>query len=362
MTNEVDAERDAFVERLNASILGYFDILSIRLGDRLGLFRALSDAGEGGRTSTELAAEAGIAERYAREWLEQQTVSGIVRAGQTDDGFRFVLPEGHAEPLLDRDSLFYTTASIRNLAGLAPAMDALEEAYRTGGGVPWESYGPDGREGVGDANRPRYLTALPNAWLPAIPDVHTRLTSEPPARVADIGCGTGWSSIAVARAYPAVIVDGSDVDAESIAIARENAAAAGLDDRVRFEERDAAHAGVPGVRYDLITFFECLHDMPRPVEALAAALAMLGEDGSIVIADERTSDAFEGVTDAAERYMYGWSLFVCLPTSMTDPGSAGTGAVMRPSTLAGYAQAAGLSRFEILPIEDDAFRLYQLRP
>jgi SAM-dependent methyltransferase len=361
MTGGLDAERDAFVERLNTSTLGFFDIASIHLGDRLGLYGVLADAEDDGLTPVELAVRAGIAERYAREWLEQQSVAGVVRADDVDGGHRFRLPAGHAEALLDRDSLAYAMPTVRSLMTLMPVMDVVADAFRTGGGVPWEAFGSDGREGVGDSNRPRYLKLLSREWLPAIPSVHARLLADPPARVADVGCGTGWSSISIAFAYPEVLVDGFDVDGASIELARENAEASAVADRVVFTERDAGEAGEAG-SYDVVTFFECLHDMPRPVEALRAARSMLAEGGAILVGDEKTNEAFTGEPDDLERVQYGWSLFVCLPTAMTAPGSAATGTVMRPSTLRRYASEAGLASFEILPIEHDDFRLYLLRP
>jgi len=354
------AERDAFSERLSASFLGYFDVLAIRLGDRLGLYRAIAEGGP--QTPAELATRANIAERYAREWLEQQSVSGILRvegAGTSDA--RFELPAAHAEVLLDADSLAYSMPSVRNLMILPGVFDQLVEAYRTGGGVPWDAYGAAGREGVGEGNRPRYLQVLTQEWIPAIPDVHVRLRDGRPARVADVGCGTGWSSIAFALAYPHALVHGFDLDAPSIDLARANARASGVDDRATFDARDAGEPGDAGA-YDLVTFFECLHDMAHPVHALSAARTMLADGGAVLVADEKTNDAFTGQPDDDERYHYGWSLFACLPAAMTEPDSAGTGTVMRPSTLERYANQAGLGRFQVLPIDDDAFRLYLLRP
>ena len=360
MDDVTNLERDAFADRMTTAALGFFDILSIRLGDRLGLYRALADHGP--QSSAELAGNAGIAERYAREWLEQQSVSGFVRVeGAGTRSARFSLPAGHAEVLLDPDSLVYSMPTVRNLMMLTRVMDALVEAYRTGGGVPWEFYGADGREGVGDSNRPLYLQVMSQEWLPAIPSIHHRLGADPPARVADIGCGTGWSSIAIALAYPGVTVHGFDKDRESIALARDNARANGVADRVSFQARDAREPG-DGHAYDLVTFFECLHDMARPVEALGAARAMLADGGMVLVGDELTNDSFSGEFDDGERYHYGWSLLVCLPAAMTEPDSAGTGTVMRPATLRGYAREAGFEGFEVLPIEHDAFRLYLLRP
>jgi SAM-dependent methyltransferase len=360
MDDVTNPERDAFADRMTAAVLGFFDILSIRLGDRLGLYRALANGGV--QTPGELAGNAGIAERYAREWLEQQSVAGIVDVDSAGTGAaRFSLPAGHAEVLLDPDSLAYSMPTVRNLMMLTRVMDELVEAYRTGGGVPWESYGADGREGVGDSNRPLYLQVMSKEWLPAIPDVHDRLRADPPARVADIGCGTGWSSIAIGLAYPGVTVHGFDKDQESIALARDNAQANGVADRVSFEARDAGEPGDDHA-YDLVTFFECLHDMARPIEALRAARAMLVDGGAVLVGDERTNESFTGELDDGERYHYGWSLFVCLPAAMTELGSAGTGTVMRPTTLERYANAAGFGGFQVLPIEHDAFRLYLLRP
>jgi 2-polyprenyl-3-methyl-5-hydroxy-6-metoxy-1,4-benzoquinol methylase len=360
MNDVSNPERDAFADRMTAAALGFFDVLSIRLGDRLGLYRALAEGGS--QTPGELARHAGIAERYAREWLEQQSVAGIVRVeGAGTEAARFSLPTGHAEALLDPDSLVYSMPTVRNLMMLTRVMDELVEAYRTGGGVPWESYGADGREGVGDSNRPLYLRVMSKGWLPAIPDVHDRLVADPPAHVADIGCGTGWSSIAIALAYPGVTVHGFDKDEGSIDLARDNAQANGVADRVSFEARDAGEPRDDHT-YDLVTFFECLHDMARPIEALRAARAMLMDGGAVLVGDERTNDSFTGELDDGERYHYGWSLFVCLPAAMTELGSAGTGTVMRPATLERYAREAGFGGFGVLPIEHDAFRLYLLRP
>jgi len=360
MGSSADIERDAFVERLTASFLGFFDVLAIRLGDRLGLYRALADGGP--QTPAELAARAGIAERYAREWLEQQSVSGIVRVDEPgSDQVRFDLPDAHAEALLDADSLAYMMPSVRSMTILPSIFDPLIEAYRRGGGVPWEAYGSATREGVGEGNRPRYLQVLAQTWLPAIPDVHARLLDGRPGRVADVGCGTGWSSIAFALAYPHALVHGFDLDAASIELARSNARASGVDDRVTFDARDAGEPGDAGA-YDLVTFFECLHDMAHPVHALTAARTMLVDGGAVLVADEKTNPTFTGDVDDGERYHYGWSLFACLPASMTEPDSAGTGTVMRPATLERYASEAGLDRFEILPVDDEAFRLYLLRP
>ena len=356
MTDHV-AERDAFAERAFGSALGYFDVLSTYLGLRLGLYKALADHGPA--SSSELAERAGIAERYSREWLEQQATRGILLADLSASAARFSLPAGHAEVLLDRDSLSYLGAGIRQLMSLRTVVDLVADAFRTGGGVPYEAYGAESVDGQGFTNRPLFLTILPGEWLPAIPEVHRRLAAEPPARVADVGCGTGWSSIAMAAAYPLVTVEGFDPDDVSVERARVTAAEAGVDDRVRFNAADAATLEGP---IDFATAFECIHDMARPAEVLRSVRRALSDDGVMLVVDERTRESFTGETDDLEAYFYGWSLFDCLPAGLSDPPSVGTGTVMRPETLAEYALEAGFGGFEVLAVEHESFRLYLLRP
>ena len=351
-------ERDAFAEQLFQSALGYFDLLSIRLGQRLGLYEVLT---EGPVTSQELASRAGIAERYAREWLEQQATAGILRADVEKEDTTFSLPQGHAEVLLDGDSLSYMGASVWQLLTIPNAFEDVVEAFRTGGGVSYEAYGRDNVQGQGLGNRPVFLTTLPNDWLPNIPPMHERLIAEPPAHVVDVGCGTGWSSIAIAKAYPQVAVDGFDPDEVSVELARKNAAVEGVANRVRFHRADAAEVTTAGP-FDVATAFECIHDMARPVEVLGTVRRALADDGSMLIVDERTRERFTGEPDNLEAYFYGWSIFDCLPTGMYEQPSAGTGTVMRPSMLEAYAREAGFTGFQALPIEHDTFRLYLLRP
>jgi ubiquinone/menaquinone biosynthesis C-methylase UbiE len=184
--------------------------------------------------------------------------------------------------------------------------------------------------------------------------------ADPPARIADVACGGGWSSIAFARAYPNVRVDGFDLDEASIELARANAAEAGLpDDRVAFHVRDAGDPELAG-RYDLVTIFEALHDMSNPVEALRTARGLAADDGAVLVVDERVADTFTAPGDDVERFMYGWSILLCLPTGMASQPSAATGTVMRADTMRRYAAEAGFSRVEVLPVEHDFFRLYRL--
>ena len=354
--------RDALVGRLFGSVLGTLDILSIYVGDRLGLYQALADLGAA--TPAQLAAQTGTDERYIREWLEQQAVSDllVVEDAQVEaTARRYSLPAGHDEVLLERDSLSYLTGLLRLAVGVSRPLPALLEAYRSGGGVPYSDYGADTCEGIAEVNRPMFLNQLGSVWLPAMADVHARLQADPPARVADVGCGTGWSSIAIARAYPKVQVDGLDVDEASIVRARANAAAAGVADRVTFAVRDAADPRLAG-RYDLVTAFETIHDMAQPVEALQSMRALAGPGGAVLIGDERVGETFIAPGDDIERLNYGFSVLHCLPVGMAESPSAGTGTVMRPDTLRRYAADAGFQGVEVLPIEHDFWWFYRLTP
>jgi ubiquinone/menaquinone biosynthesis C-methylase UbiE len=355
-----EQRRDEFAEGLFEKIIGTMEVASVYLGDRLGLYRALVEGGP--TTPKELAERAGAHERYVREWLEQQAVVGILAV--EDDGAdgsdrRYTLPEGHAEVLLDPDSLSYLAPVARFTMGLVRPLPALVDAFRAGEGLPYPDYGADTREGQADANRPMFVNLLGSEWLPSVPDVHERLLADPPARVADIGCGTGWSSISIARAYPNVRVDGYDLDEPSVELARRNVEEAGVADRVAFHVRDASDPTLEG-RYDLATAFECVHDMGRPVEALGAMRRMVGEEGAVIVADERVPDSFQAPGDEVDRLMYGWSVLFCLPTGLADEPSVGTGTVMRQQTLRRYAEEAGYRRVEVLPIENDLWRFYRL--
>ena len=259
------ATAEAFGERLFGAVLGAQLVQAAYLGDRLGYYRALA-AGEP-LTSVELAARTGTAERYAREWLEHQAVAGVLTV---DDPAaapaerRYGLPAGHAEVLTDVLSPNHVLPVARMVAGLGQHLDALVGAYRSGGGVSWAQFGVDARESQAAANRPLFLGALPREYLPSIPEI--RAVLERGGRIADVGCGYGWSSIGIALAHPGVTVDGYDVDAPSIDIARQNAVEAGVSDRVRFHCADAATAEG---RFDLVAAFECVHDMSDPVPVLA---------------------------------------------------------------------------------------------
>jgi SAM-dependent methyltransferase len=346
---------DALAERIFGSTLGALDLLAMYAGERLGWYAALRDGGP--FTAAELAAVTGTDPRYTREWLEHQAVGALLEvddASAAPGERRYSLPDAHAEVLLDRDSLAYAGPLARLLPAIGAVMPELLDAYRTGGGVPWGAYGADAITGQADLNRPLYLHVLGQEWLPSLPDIDARLRAG--AHVADVACGAGWSSIGIAKAYPAVRVDGYDSDAASIELARANAVAAGVADRVRFEVRDIA-AGAPATGYDVVCVFEAIHDMARPVVALATVRAM---GGAVLVMDERTEDEFIAPGSEIERIFYGFSLVLCLPAGMAEAPSAATGTVMRHGTLREYARAAGFADVEVLDVEHPMFRLYRL--
>ena len=358
---DASARRDALAQRLFEATIGTMELCAVYLGDRLGLYATLRRLGGG--TAGEVAAATGTHERYVREWLEQQAVAGVLDASTDADAGtrRYTLPAGHDEVLLDPENLSYLVQVARMVIGGVPIAPRLVDAFRSGEGIPWSAYGADVIEGQAGQNRPVFLKQLGQEWLPAIPDLHARLSADPPARVADVACGGGWSSIGIARAYPKVRVDGFDLDESSIALAQDHVKTAGLADRVSMAVRDAGDPSLSG-RYDLVTIFEALHDMSQPVAVLEKARGLLAPGGSVLVMDERVAVQFTAPGDAIERLMYGFSVLCCLPVGLADRPSEGTGTVMRPATLEAYARRAGFTRSEVLPIEHEMFRFYRLTP
>ncbi|HEX6255579.1 MAG TPA: class I SAM-dependent methyltransferase [Euzebyales bacterium] len=348
----ITSDADTFAEHLFGAANHTLEIMSAYIGDRLGWYRALAEASA---TPDELAQRTGTHVRYTREWLEQQAVVGWVDVTEEEGGRRYQLSPAAAEVLTDEHSLLYL-APLARMLGVFVQMPELLDAYRSGGGVSWQQFGADARESQADMNRPWFEHELPGA-LAGTRRVD-RVLRRPGAKIADIGFGGGWSSIAIARAYPDATVHGFDIDEASVEMARRNAFEAGVADRVTFTHADA---GTIDGSYDAVFFFECVHDMPRPVEVLAAARRMVRPDGVVVVMDEAVGDEFTAPGDDVERLMYGLSLMICLPDGMAHQPSAGTGTVFRPRTLRRYAQEAGFRDIDVLPIEDFGFwRFYQL--
>jgi SAM-dependent methyltransferase len=355
-----EGRRDALAERLFEATLGALELFSVHIGWRLGLYAELADWGPA--TAADLARRAEIDERYAREWLEQQAVAGIVEVEghlPADDRV-YRLPPEHAEVLADPDSPAYVAPFGPMLAGIGGALPEVVAAYRTGEGVSFARYGDDLRDGQGEINRPAFTHDLPR-WLEGVPLIGDALGAGRPLRVADVGCGQGYSTVAIARAFPGVRVDGLDADAASVEDARARAEVAGVADRASFARRDAA-AVAEGGPYDLVCILEALHDMARPVEALAGARAALAPGGGVLVADERVAEAFTAPGDPIERMMFGWSVTHCLPSARAEHPSEALGTVMRTDVLRDLARRAGFSRVEVLDGGNDFLRLYWLVP
>jgi SAM-dependent methyltransferase len=348
---------DNLAERLYRDSAAALELYAIYLGERLGLYRALADGGPA--TPAELATRTGTAERYMREWLEHHAASGLVEVespGTDERSRRYRLPAEHARILAEPDAIDYGGHIAAEIVRAGRRMADLVEAYRTGGAPPPLAWAPEGRQ---SPNRARFLNLLGKEWLPAIPDINARLRAEPPARVADIACGTGWSSIAMALAYPGITVHGIDLDPDAITAARLNAEEFGVADRVTFSVTDAAQLG-GSAGYDLVTIIEALHDMTNPVAALVAARELLADGGNVLVVDVKVAEEFTAPAPLRDQYEYGWSLVACLPDAMGDPGSVATGTVMRPETLRRYAVGAGFAGIEVLPIDTEYWRFYRL--
>jgi len=357
---EADDQAARLTERLGQATLGFFDVLSIYVGQKLGFYVSLAAAGP--LTSSALASRTGTHPRYVREWLEQQAVSGLLAVDELDappEGRRYRLPAGHARVLVLREDPLWQGTRPHSLLSVARRMPALLEAFRRGGGITSADHDDDSRTAQATLGQVAYLSSM-GAWMAALPDVDARLRRKPAARVVDLGCGAGWSAIALARQYPLVSVDGFDLDPGSVALARENAAASGVTDRVRFESRDAGDPTLAG-RYELGVVFEALHDMPRPIEALRTLRRLAGETGAVLVVDLKVSERFAAPGDDLARFNYGWSVLSCLASGMTGPEPAGTGAVMRPETLRAYAVSAGFRGIELLRVPHEGWSFYRLR-
>jgi 2-polyprenyl-3-methyl-5-hydroxy-6-metoxy-1,4-benzoquinol methylase len=291
--------------------------------------------------------------------LEQQAVAGVVVVddpSQPADERRFTLPNAHAHVLLDEDS----EACMRPCAAVVPwvakAIDIMVEEFRRGTGAAFGLF--DVHDVQAAFTRPVFVNHLTQNWLPALPDVHAKLTAGEQVRIAEIGCGEGLASITIARAYPNAEIVGYDLDEASIAAARSAAVDAGVADRVRFELRDAGDPDIEG-DFDLVLAIEMVHDVPDPVAVLASMKRLAGQQGVVLVADERTEDAFTVPTTEMERLFYSFSTLHCLAVSMQNAG-AGTGTVIRADTLRRYADDAGFSTVDILDVEHPQFMLYRL--
>jgi 2-polyprenyl-3-methyl-5-hydroxy-6-metoxy-1,4-benzoquinol methylase len=354
----VPSTEEALTRRLLQSTIGALELYGVYLGKELGLYEALKSGAP--KSPQELAAVAGIDLRYAREWLEQQAVAGLLKVEDVSaapDQRQYHLPAEHVNVLASEDHPAHLAPLAQMLAGIGGAIERVLAAYRSGDGVAYPEFGGAFRRGQSGINRPAFLTDLVQQWIPAMPDVHAALLAGK-TRVADVGCGAGWSTIAMARAFPLAEVIGFDADEASIRDARQHARTRNVP--ARFEVCDAGAVQHEGP-FDVVLVLEALHDMARPAEALRAARASLAPGGSVIVADEKVADHFHAPADDLERLMYGWSIVHCLPVSRAEQPSAAIGTVIRTNIVRALATEAGFTSVDVLRVDGGFFRIYRLQ-
>jgi len=308
----------------------------VYLGDRLGLYRALAEHGP--LTSAELADRSGTTERYVREWLANQAASGYLEYEPATLTFR--LPPEHAAVLADEDHPAFMAGGFTSTVAAFQVLGRMEEAFRSGEGVGWHEHDERLFCGVERFFAPAYRAHLVQDWIPALDGVTERLRAG--GRVADVGCGHGLSAILMGQAFPRATIHGFDAHARSIETAERRARDAGVGASVRFS--CAAAGDFPGRDYDLITLFDCLHDMGDPHAAAAHAREALAPDGVLMVIEPRAGDHLEDNLNPLGRAFYGFSTVICTPASLAQPGRAALGAQAGEARLREVLCRAGFRR------------------
>jgi 2-polyprenyl-3-methyl-5-hydroxy-6-metoxy-1,4-benzoquinol methylase len=337
-TVEVDGDKlMQFVFRAVDEVGATLNSALVVMGDKLGLYRAL--AGTDGLSPAELAERTGTAERYVREWLNAQAAGGFVTY-EPDSG-RYALPPEQAAALTDPTCPGYLPGLFQIAIGSVIDSPRIMEAARSGDGIGWHDHVHDVHEGCERFFRPGYNAHLVAEWLPALEGVVEKL--ERGALVTDVGCGHGASTILMAQAYPNSTFVGSDYHAGSIETARARAQEAGVAERVSFEVSSAA--AYAGRDYDLVTMFDCLHDMGDPVGAARHVRSTLKPDGTWMIVEPNAGDRVEDNLNPVGRAFYGFSTLLCTPASLSQDVGLALGAQAGPARIRDVVTAGGLTRF-----------------
>ncbi len=337
-TIEIDETKvEAFVGQVVADVSASNSAVLVSIGHKLGLYRAM--AGAGPLTSQEVAERAGCAERYVREWLNNQVAGGYIDLHA--ETATYELSPEHAAVLADPESPVFMPPAYELTASLWEGEERTLEAFRTGAGVSWSEQGGRLSCGVAAFYRNGYVAYLVQEWLPALEGVVPKL--EAGARVADIGCGHGHSTVLMAQAFPNSRFCGFDTDEASIQLARENAEAAGVADRVTFETRSATDH--PDGKFDLICFFDCLHDLGDPVGAAAHARSALAEDGTVLLVEPYAADSVEGNIGPVGRLYYAGSTMLCCAHALSEEGGHALGAQAGEARLAEVFAEAGFGHW-----------------
>ena len=332
-----DAKLEQFVGQLVGELGATLNAALVVIGDELGLYRALD--GAGALSSAELAERTGTSERYVREWLNAQAAGGYV-AYDAETGL-YTLPPEQAFVLARDDSPAAFAGAFQLVTSAMHDRPRITEAFRTGEGVGWHEHHHGLFEGTERFFRPGYNANLVSQWIPALDGVEAKLHAG--ARVADIGCGHGASTILMAQAYPASTFVGYDYHRDSIETARIRARAAGVADRVRFEV--AAAADYPGTDFDLVACFDSLHDMGDPVGAARHILASLAPDGTWMIVEPFAGDRIQDNLHPVGRLYYAASTLLCTPASLSQEGRAALGAQAGQARIGEVVSNAGFGRF-----------------
>ena len=313
-----ETKLDRFMEKMLADLGGAFSVPLVRIGDRLGLYQALNEHGP--MTSAELAARTNIAERYAREWLSHQAASGYLEYDPANG--KFTLPPEQAMVFADPDSPVYLQGLFDVAMVLMENQALVEPAFRVGKGVGWGDQSQCLFCTTARSFRPGYHNNLVGSWLPALDGVLAKL--ERGARVGDVGCGHGFSTIIMAKAFPKSTFVGYDFHPSSVEQARAHAEQDGVTANAKFEVSMADD--FPGEDLDLVTFFDCLHDMGDPVGAARHVRQTLKPDGSWMIVEPAAGDRLEDNLNPVSRMYYAGSTMICVPTSLDQPVGAAFGA------------------------------------
>jgi SAM-dependent methyltransferase len=327
----------AFVGQAVGEVGATLNAALVVMGDRLGYYRALADGGA--TTPAELAERTNTSEHYTREWLNAQAAGGFVEYDPHTG--KYLLPPEQTVALTDETSPAFLPGFFQIALGTVQHTTQTIEAARSGAGIGWHEHNSDVHLGCERFFRPGYNANLVTSWLPALEDVVQKL--ETGARVSDIGCGHGASTILMAQAYPRSTFTGSDYHQESIETARQRAAEAGVADRVTFEV--AAATQYSGTGYDLVTTFDALHDMGDPVGAAKHVRDSLASDGTWMVVEPMAGDRVEDNLNPVGRAYYGFSTLLCTPASLSQDVGLALGTQAGPARIRDVTTAAGFTRF-----------------
>jgi SAM-dependent methyltransferase len=330
---------DALLGRVIGDLGATMSAPLVVIGDRLGLYRALAD--DGPATVEELAERTGTKAAYLRPWLANQAAGGYLIYEPQEE--RFGMTTEQVAVLADESSPAFFAASFQLALGALRDTAAIQERFGTGAGFGWHEHHPDLFLGTERFFRPGYAANLVPAWLPALDGVVEKLSAG--ARVVDVGCGHGASTVLMAQAFPRSTFLGTDYHEGSIRVARRRAAEAGVADRTRFEPADAVE--LPDGGFELVTMFDCLHDMGDPGAAARAARRALTDDGTLMVVEPAAGDTVSENLNPIGRVFYAGSTLICTPASLAQPGAAALGAQAGPARIGAVLRDAGFTRVRV---------------